>query len=67
MDSVKRLATLTPDPDRQARVRARCRAQLERKARRRTRIAVPAFIGGVCLFYTAAFVITTLRLEGLLQ
>jgi hypothetical protein len=77
MDSLKRLMPLTPDPDRSERVRVRCRTQLKRNGRRRTRIAVtkgftarvlaPAVVGGVCLLYTAALVITTLRLGGVLQ
>jgi hypothetical protein len=67
MDSLKRLMLLTPDPDRSELVRVRCRMQLKRNGRRRTRVLAPAVVGGVCLLYTAALVITTLRLEGVLQ
>jgi hypothetical protein len=75
-DSLKRLMSLTPDADRSERVRVRCRMQLERNGRRRTRTAVtkeftarvlaPALVGGFCLLYTVALVITTLRLQGVL-
>ena len=75
--SLKQLRVLLPDPDRGERVRTRCRAQLERHARRRihkgatrafaTRVVALAALGGCCLLYTAALVITTLRLEGVLQ
>jgi hypothetical protein len=64
MDSLKQLVTLVPDPDRSKRVRARCRLQLERNQQR---VLAPALVGGVCLLYTAALVMTTLRLEGVLQ
>jgi hypothetical protein len=68
MDSLNRLTPLTPDADRSERVRVRCRVQLERNGRRRAaRVLAPAVVGGVCLLYAAAFVITTLRLEGVLQ
>ena len=68
MDSLNRLTPLTPDADRSERARVRCRMQLERKGRRKAaRVLAPAVVGGVCLLYTAAFVITTLRLEGVLQ
>jgi hypothetical protein len=71
--SLKRLMPLTPDPGRTAGVRLRCRTQLGRR-RRRARIVVtagfavrvlaPALLGAFCLLYVAAFVATTLRLEG---
>ncbi len=66
------LITLTPDPVRAERVRARCRAQLERRQRRAARttetgfawrVLAPAVVGAVCVFYVAAIVATTLRLE----
>lgn len=73
MDSLKRLMILAPDAGRSDRVRERCRMQLKRNSRRRTRIAVtkeftarvlvPALVGGFCLLYIVALVITTLRLE----
>ena len=76
-DSLKRLMPLTPDADRSERVRVRCHMQLKRNGRRRTRTAAtqgftarvlaPAVVGGFCLLYAAALVITTLRLEGVLQ
>jgi hypothetical protein len=77
MDNLKRLMSLAPDADRSERVRVRCRMQLERNGRHKLRAAVtegfaarvlaPAVVGGFCLLYTAALVITTLRLEGVLQ
>ena len=68
MDNLKRLMSLAPDADRSERVRVRCRMQLERNGRRKVvRVLAPAVVGGVCLLYTAALVITTLRLEGVLQ
>ena len=68
MDNLKRLMSLAPDADRSERVRVRCRMQLERNGRRKAaRVLAPAVVGGVCLLYTAAFVIITLRLEGVLQ
>ena len=66
MDSLKRLMPLTPDPDRSERVRMRCCRQLKRNGFT-ARVLAPAVVGGVCLVYTAALVITTLRLEGVLQ
>jgi hypothetical protein len=76
-DSLKRLMPLTPDADRGERVRVRCRMQLERNGRRRARTAVireftsrvlaPVIVGGFCLLYVAALVVTTLRLEGILH
>jgi hypothetical protein len=67
------LITLTPNPARAERVRARCRAQLERRQRREarttrttgfaSRVLAPAVVGAVCIFYVAAIVATTLRLE----
>ena len=64
MDSLKRLQRLTPDADRSERVRMRCRSQIQKNERR---VLSPAVVGGICLFYTVALVITTLRLEGLIQ
>ena len=76
-DSLKRLMPLTPDPDRSERVRVRCRMQLERSGRGRASIAVirgftsrvlaPTVVGGFCLLYVAALVVTTLRLEGVVH
>ena len=76
-DNLKWLMPLTPDADWSERVRVRCRMQLKRTGRHRTRTAVtkgftarvlaPAVVGGFCLLYTVALVITTLRLEGILQ
>ena len=64
-DSLKGLMPLTPNADRSERVRARCRMQLKRNGRRS--VLAPAVVGGFCLLYVAALVITTLRLEGVLR
>jgi hypothetical protein len=76
-DSLKRLMPLTPDADRGERVLVRCRKQLERNGRRRarttavrgftSRVLAPVIVGGFCLLYVAALMVTTLRLEGVLQ
>lgn len=72
VDTLDQLTTLAPDPGRAERVRARCRAQLERRQRRAARTAetglawrvfAPALVGAVCVFYVAAILVTTLRLE----
>jgi hypothetical protein len=73
VDGLRGLVMLTPDPGRVARVREMCRAQLGRR-RRDTRVGAiaefashvlaPAIVGAFCLFYVAALVATTLRLEG---
>jgi hypothetical protein len=66
--SLQRLVPLTPDAGRREHLRARCRAQLERRMRpKRNRMIGPAVVGGLFVLYTAALVLNTLRLEGVLH
>ncbi len=74
MDALRRLA---PESARAERVRARCHRQLERRERRHVpagamtgrarRALAPMVVGGLCLVYLIAFVVTTLRVEGVLR
>lgn len=77
VDGLDRLMTLAPDPDRAERVRAKCCTQLVQNRRRAARTAEiagfvcgllgPAFVGVVCVFYTAVFMATTIRLENVFR
>jgi hypothetical protein len=72
-DGLDRLMALTPDPDRAEQVRARCRGRLVRRRRRApraaeitrfaSRVLPPVVVGAFCVFYVAALVATTLRLQ----
>lgn len=64
-DGLDRLMTLMPDPERAERVRARCRGKLVRSRRRASRVLGPVVVGAFCVFYVAALVATTLRLEAI--
>ena len=76
-DGLDRLMTLMPDPERAERVRATCRAKLTRRRRQATRATEitrfawralpPVVVGAFCVFYVAALVVTTLRLEAIFQ
>ncbi|MEN3339338.1 MAG: hypothetical protein V7647_3014 [Acidobacteriota bacterium] len=72
-NSLRRLSRLTPDSDRAERVRQQCRTRLERRWRPESAVTshdsswqmlTPVVVGGVCLIYALALVVTTLRLEG---
>jgi hypothetical protein len=73
-DRLDRLARLTPDTVRAERVRAQCRTRLARRSQRETprvltharsgALLMPIVVGGVCVLYALALLVTTLRFEG---
>ena len=75
--SLDRLPRLAPDSHRAERVRVRCRTRLGQSPRRKARIAAttgracrllaPLAVGGFCVLYVVALVVTTLRLEGVIR
>jgi len=77
VDELTRLQSLASDHGWTDRVRTRCRTQLVKgqacrartnmPARFARRVVAPVIVGGFCVLYIAALVITTLRLQGALH
>jgi len=74
-DRLGGLKRLTPDSVRAERVRAQCRTRLARRSHpespwvltnaRSGALLTPVLVGGVCVLYVFALLVTTLRFEGL--